>query len=172
MLNAATRLGRVAILFALAGSTIGCATITRGTTESFTVNSTPPGAQVRTSTGFSCQSTPCTFKMQRKEGFLVTVTKDGYRPSETKIKSGVASGGGAGFLGNALVGGAVGAVVDISSGAMNDLKPNPVSAMLEPMPPVAAPPVAAPPAPGVAAALPPVVPVVTPVSGPGGGPAQ
>ena len=45
-----------------------CATITRGTQTDFHVESTPPGASVTTSTGFSCSPTPCTIKkMIRKE---------------------------------------------------------------------------------------------------------
>lgn len=139
-----TALWRAIAVAVTAGATVGCATVTRGTSESFTVESTPPAAQVKTSTGFSCQSTPCTFKMERKTGFSVMVTKDGYKPYQAKIKSGVATGGGAGFLGNALVGGVIGGVVDATSGAMNDLTPNPVRALLEPLPVVATAPAPAP----------------------------
>jgi hypothetical protein len=127
----------------------GCATITRGTTTQFTVDSSPPGAQVRTSTGFTCEATPCTFKMPRKEAFVVTVSKAGYKPSETPVKSIVAGEGAAGFVGNALVGGVIGAGVDVSSGAMMDLSPNPIHVNLDPAvdapPPAGAPPAAAPP---------------------------
>ena len=43
----------------------------------------------------------------------------------------VAGAGGAGFLGNAIVGGIIGAGVDISSGAMLDFAPNPLDVTLE-----------------------------------------
>lgn len=133
---------RMILAASAAGLTValgGCATITRGTTTQFTVESTPPGAQARTSTGFTCEATPCTFKMPRKEGFVITVSKAGYKPSETSVKSVMASTGAAGFLGNAVVGGVIGAGVDISSGAMLDLSPSSVRVTLEPQPPAAAP---------------------------------
>jgi hypothetical protein len=43
----------------------------------------------------------------------------------------VAGAGGAGFLGNALIGGVIGAGVDATSGAMLDLSPNPLNVQLE-----------------------------------------
>ncbi len=164
-----TDIGRLLACAALVGLS-GCATITRGTTENFTVNSKPPGAQVKTSTGFSCQATPCTFKMQRKTAFTVTVSKDGFAPISRPIKSGMAAGGGAGFLGNALVGGVIGATVDVSSGAMNDLTPNPLSVVLvaaAPPPALAqaATPAAAAPVPAAVPAGPVVVPAVAPSAG-------
>jgi hypothetical protein len=68
--------------FATAGVCLllaGCATITRGTSDTWTVNTTPAGAAVHTSNMFSCDLTPCTFKMSRKAEFNVTITKAGYR---------------------------------------------------------------------------------------------
>ncbi len=110
-----------------------CATITRGTTQEVIVESTPPGAAVRTTTGFTCEATPCTFKMPRKEGFNVTISKDGYKPATVTVESKVAGGGAAGFAGNVIAGGVIGMGVDATSGAMMDLTPNPVSVTLEPV---------------------------------------
>lgn len=110
---------------ALASTLGACATITRGTTTQFTVESIPPAAQVKTSTGFSCEATPCTFKMPRKEKFVVTVSKAGYKTATMQIDAKLAGNGAAGFLGNALIGGVIGAGVDVASGAMDDLTPNP-----------------------------------------------
>jgi hypothetical protein len=121
------RMTTLAVLTAALG---GCATVTRGTQEQFTVSSTPPGAQARTSTGFTCDSTPCTFKMPRKDSFVVTVSKDGYTPVETQIAPHVAGTGGAAFVGNALIGGVIGAGLDIYSGATMDLGPNPLNVTL------------------------------------------
>jgi hypothetical protein len=39
--------------------------------------------------------------------------------------------GGAGLAGNLLVGGPIGGAVDLTSGAMNDLTPNPLQVTLE-----------------------------------------
>ncbi len=158
------RLFKSAGAIALTATLGACATITRGTTTEFTVTSTPPGAAVKTSTGFTCPSTPCSFKMPRKEAFVVTVTKDGFKPSETPVKSSLAANGTAGFLGNALVGGVIGAGVDISSGAMMDLNPNPLHIDLVAMPaPVAVADAAGPPAQAVVAAAAP--PSSSPVAG-------
>jgi hypothetical protein len=110
----------------------GCATITRGTTTTFVVETTPPGAQVKTSTSFWCAATPCTFRLPRKEAFDVTVSKAGFKSITVHVKSVYAAGGGAGFLGNAVYGGVIGAGVDGASGAMKDLQPNPLRLTLEP----------------------------------------
>jgi hypothetical protein len=126
--------GMSAALLCVGLSSLGaCATITRGTTQQVTVESSPPGAAVRTTTGFTCEATPCTFKMPRKEGFNVTISKDGYKPATVTVESKVAGGGAAGFAGNIIAGGVIGMGVDATSGAMQDLVPNPVSVTLEPV---------------------------------------
>ncbi len=110
-----------------------CATITRGTTQEVVVESTPPGAAVRTTTGFTCEATPCTFKMPRKEGFDVTISKDGYKPATVTVESKMSGGGAAGMAGNVIAGGIIGIGVDATSGAMMDLVPSPVTVTLEPV---------------------------------------
>lgn len=122
---------RLLVVIAAAAAVSGCATITRGTTDTWTVNNTPSGAAVKTSSGFACDATPCTFRMQRKEEFDVTVTKAGYKTWTGRVTHHIAGSGGAGFLGNALVGGIIGAGVDASSGAMLDFAPNPLNVTLE-----------------------------------------
>jgi len=107
-----------------------CATITRGSSQEFTVESTPPGARVSTSNGFQCDSTPCTFRMPRKDEFRATVSMDGYVTQEHQVSSGISGGGAAGLAGNVVFGGIIGGVVDASSGAMNDLTPNPLVVIL------------------------------------------
>ncbi len=124
----------------MAGSISACATITRGTTQQFVVETSPPGASVKTSNGFTCPATPCTFSMQRKEAFTVTVSKEGYAPHVAEIRSEMAGSGAAGMAGNILIGGLIGIGVDATSGALNDLTPNPLNLVLQPMgAPVAAP---------------------------------
>lgn len=120
---------------ALAGLSVSlpaCATITRGTTQQFTVESSPPGARAATSNGFQCDATPCTFRMPRKDAFTVTISREGYVTQEHRITSGVSSGGTVGLAGNLVFGGVVGGVVDATSGAMNDLTPNPLIVTLAP----------------------------------------
>ncbi len=116
-------------LLGLAG---GCATITRGTTEAFVIESEPPGAHVRLSTGETCR-TPCTLKKKRKESFVVHIEKPGYEPVEVQVTNQVAGAGAAGMAGNVILGGLIGAAVDAGSGAMLELVPNPVKVRLVPL---------------------------------------
>lgn len=125
------RLGaRAFTLVGVALSLPACATMTRGTTQEFTVESTPPGAQATTSNGFECVSTPCTFRMSRKDAFNITVSNEGYVSQTHEITSSMSGAGGAALAGNVLVGGIIGGAVDASSGALNDLKPNPLMVVL------------------------------------------
>jgi len=119
----------VALATAMLG---GCATVTRGTSDAFVVNTDPSGAAVRTSNQFACDETPCTFKMPRKSEFEVTITKRGYKTWNGHVTHKVATAGGAGMAGNVLLGGLIGAGVDVASGAMMDLVPNPLTVKLEP----------------------------------------
>ena len=54
---------------AMGAAMSACATLTRGTTQQFVVETTPEGAAVKTSAGYNCPSTPCTFSVQRKDAF-------------------------------------------------------------------------------------------------------
>jgi hypothetical protein len=96
------------------------------------VTSEPPSAGVVTSNGFSCEATPCTFKMEHKAEFDVTVSKTGYKSFHGHVIHQVSTAGGVGMAGNVLVGGVIGAAVDVASGAMMELKPNPLNVTLEP----------------------------------------
>jgi hypothetical protein len=129
------RARRVAACALLAVSAGACATVTRGTNQAWTIQTTPPGAAVKTSNGFACNTTPCTFKMKRRSTFDVTITKDGYKTYHGNVVHQVGGGGGAGMAGNVIVGGLIGAGVDVASGAMMDLKPNPMVVGLEAVPP-------------------------------------
>ena len=109
----------------------GCATITRGNSTAWEVNTNPVGAKVKTTNGFYCDSTPCSLKMPRKSEFTATITKLGYKSLDVKVTNKVSGSGGAGMAGNVLVGGIIGAGVDLATGAMLDLTPNPLTVNLE-----------------------------------------
>jgi hypothetical protein len=108
-----------------------CASVTRGSTDAWEVNSDPIGARVETTNGFSCEATPCAMRMKRKSEFVATVTKPGYRPATISVTHKTAKAGAAGMAGNVLVGGLIGVVVDSSTGATQDLVPNPAFVKLE-----------------------------------------
>ncbi len=117
-------------VLALAMFGTGCATVTRGTTEVLTVTSAPSGATVSMSNGERCE-TPCAVQLKRKFPLAVEICKQGYAPVVTNILSQISGAGSAGMAGNVLVGGIIGAGVDAASGAMRDLRPNPLSVTLE-----------------------------------------
>ncbi|MCG8440306.1 MAG: hypothetical protein MI723_00715 [Caulobacterales bacterium] len=106
-----------------------CATVTRGTNDTWVAETTPPGATVSTSNGYTC-TTPCSLKMPRKSQFVAKIAKDGCEPVEATIANKMSGGGGAGMAGNVILGGLIGAAVDAGSGAMLDLAPNPLQVTL------------------------------------------
>jgi PEGA domain len=123
---------RIAIVIALAALCGGCATVTRGMTSQVQIQSDPPGAEARTSMGHVC-STPCTLQFNRKDEFVVTITKPGFHTEEIPVVTRVAGAGAAGFAGNVILGGVVGMAADAASGATLEHFPNPVIATLEPV---------------------------------------
>ena len=60
----------------------------------------------------------------------------GYKTKTASVRSQIAGAGGAGMAGNILVGGIIGIGVDATSGAMNDLTPNPLLIVLQPNDPI------------------------------------
>jgi len=156
-----TRLGlRLLVLACAAGSLSACATVVRGTDEAFTVETVPGGAAVHTSNGYSCDQTPCVWRIHRNSDFQVTITKPGFKTVTTQVMHVTSGAGAAGMAGNVLLGGVIGIGVDAVTGASQDLKPNPLHVVLEPDAPMAAPPPApmpmpaAPPTPPAAATAP------------------
>jgi len=109
----------------IAATLPACATITRGTDQSFVIESDPPGATAELSTGVMCK-TPCALKLKRRTAFTVDITRPGYEPVRATVTSGISGGGGAAMAGNVILGGIIGAVVDGTNGSMNELKPNPL----------------------------------------------
>ena len=123
---------KLCIINGLLITTIGCASITRGSKDTLVVNSDPSGAKVSLSIGLSGK-TPCAFKVSRKGGFVVKIEKEGYETIELQVVSQISGGGAAGMAGNVLLGGIIGAGVDAATGATKDLKPNPIDVKLVPI---------------------------------------
>jgi hypothetical protein len=160
---------------ALIAPVAACATVTRGTTQAFVVETDPSGAAVQTSSGMHCPSTPCTFpRVPRNSDFTVTITKEGYRTTTHTVTHQTAGAGAAGMAGNVIVGGLIGVAIDAGSGATQDLVPNPLRVTLEAEEPVAATVAAeaAPPAEAAAeATAPEAAPAAAEAAPDGGGPA-
>ena len=126
------RLYVATLLAAITVFSTGCASITRGTTDTLVIESDPAGADVKLSTGLSGK-TPVSFKLPRKNDLTVTISKPGFETLTVNVTSQVVGAGSAGMAGNVLVGGLIGVAVDASTGAMKDLKPNPVKVKLNPV---------------------------------------
>jgi hypothetical protein len=109
--------------------TSGCATVTRGTKDTLVIESDPAGATVKLSNGMTGK-TPTSFKLPRKDALVVTIEKEGYETLTVNVNSQVSGAGAAGMAGNVLVGGLIGVIVDPLTGAMKDLRPNPVKATM------------------------------------------
>lgn len=102
-----------------------CATVTRGTTESLSIQSEPDGARVELSSG-QTGITPCSFELKRKTDLMVFLHKEGFKDATVTVDSQVAGAGATGMAGNVLIGGIIGVGIDAASGATKSLRPNPV----------------------------------------------
>ena len=109
----------------------GCASITRGTNEIFSIQTIPAGVSARLSNGFYC-TTPCSMVIPRKGNFTVTLEKEGYESVTTNVLSTRDGAGTTGMAGNLVSGGIVGIGVDAVTGAMNSHKPNPLVVTMTP----------------------------------------
>ncbi len=112
----------------------GCATVVRGTHQSFRITSVPSAAHVALSTGETCL-TPCVLDLPRASAFQVRVSKPGFVTQTTPVASKGSAAGVIGILGNAVLGGIAGAGADADSGAMRSLSPNPLDVRLVPVAP-------------------------------------
>ena len=129
---------RLLLAAALALPCVGCASVTRGTTENISIATTPSGATADIS-GLDIPTacvTPCVVQAKRNADITVTINKDGYEPQVIPLTKEVPGSGAAGFAGNVLLGGVVGMGVDAVTGAALDHKPNPVIVTLQPLAPV------------------------------------
>jgi hypothetical protein len=140
----------------------GCASVVRGTSEQVQFDSVPAGAQMRSIVKYECGGpcpqgtdrtgmyltdeqmktplesgpacvTPCMAQVPRNQELIVTFSKPGYESQTVSLRPVLSAGGAAGFAGNAILGGVVGAVVDTGTGAAMDHQPNPLKVVLKPV---------------------------------------
>lgn len=131
---------RLLLAAALALPCVGCASVTRGTTENISISTTPSGATADIS-GLDIPTacvTPCVVQAKRNADITVTINKEGYEPQTIPLTKDIPGSGAAGFAGNLLLGGVVGMGVDAVTGAALDHKPNPVIVTLQPLAPAPA----------------------------------
>ncbi len=107
-----------------------CATSQQGTEQIVSFSSTPSGATVKTSHGFSCSITPCKIKLPRNKSFEATVSKRGFTTEIVKVDSLPSGAGAVGAVGSALIGGVLVTGYDVYKGGVFELSPNEVSVKL------------------------------------------
>ena len=110
---------RLLLAAAIVTPCLGCASVTRGTTESISIASTPPGATANVS-GLEAPTTcvtPCVVQVKRNADITVSISKQGYEPQVIPLTKEIPGAGAAGLAGNVLVGGLVGVGVDAVTGA-------------------------------------------------------
>ena len=117
---------RIAVSLSLVLVLAGCGTITRGTSDQVSIEVDPADALVRTSYGRVCRG-PCTIRAPRGEAFTVTAEKPGFTSQTIEVQPKITLAGATGAARNLMTGvGAVGAGVDVYTGAIYDHEPNPV----------------------------------------------
>lgn len=102
----------------------GCATIVSGGSKDISFSSNPPGARV--SVGGYSGVTPVTMSVKRGTSGAVRFEKDGYQSSDMTMSIGFNPI----FFGNILIGGIIGMVIDIASGAIYEPSPTAFHATL------------------------------------------
>ena len=108
-----------------------CATSQQGTEQIVSFSSTPNGATVKTSHGFSCSITPCKIKLPRNKSFKATISKPGFTTEVVKVDSLPSGAGAVGAVGSALIGGVLVTGYDVYKGGVFELSPNEVSVKLQ-----------------------------------------
>lgn len=94
----------------------GCATVVHGSHQTIGISSNPAGAGVYINGEFKGE-TPLKVELPRKQDHMIKVVKEGYDPASATLTS-KASGW---FLGNLLLGGPIGMLVDAGGGGAYEL---------------------------------------------------
>lgn len=115
---------RHAALLCLAAALLaagGCATITTGTSQTITIETSPPGAVCRLTrdnqTLGIVNPTPGSITIGKdKDNIDLTCEQEGFQPTSSSMSPSMEGW----TLGNALIGGLIGIAIDAGSGALNE----------------------------------------------------
>ena len=108
-----------------------CATSQQGTQQTVSFSSSPAGANVKTSHGFSCALTPCKIKLPRNKSFEVVVSKPGFTTERVNVESVPSGLGAVGAVGSALIGGVIATGYDVYKGGVFELTPSTVEVKMQ-----------------------------------------
>ncbi len=104
----------------------GCASIISGSKQNVRINSRPPGATVEID-GNPAGRTPTEANLARKTSHRVVISLRGYKPYEVTLEQKFNGW----VLGNILIGGIIGIIIDSSTGASYYLSPGEIDAALQ-----------------------------------------
>jgi hypothetical protein len=112
---------------------INCGTIIHQTTQMIPVTSDPPGASVKVACGDVENApdlvTPVKVEVHRKPDFCyISLEKEGYERADVHLEKKMSSL----YIGNVIIGGIIGLVVDAVNGAMWNRAPGKVDVTLKP----------------------------------------
>jgi hypothetical protein len=122
------RLSIVGLLVALTGASHGCASIIKGTTQKLSISSNPAGAKVTVVPAGLTVSAPTMVTVPCDKVQTLHFELEGHEPKDAYLGRQVSSA----FYGNAVIGGIVGMMMDLDSGAAWELVPDSVHVTLEP----------------------------------------
>ncbi|WP_179338923.1 PEGA domain-containing protein [Winogradskyella ludwigii] len=103
-----------------------CATIISGSRQNVEITSEPSSAKVYINE-IEIGQTPVQKKLKRNQEYQLTLKLDGYKTYETKLEKKF----NAWYIGNVLIGGIIGLVIDPITGAMHKLKPEEIDGNLK-----------------------------------------
>jgi hypothetical protein len=118
------------IVCLLAVSLMGCGALLQGSHQTINIQSSPSGAKVTVSPTGEEYTTPTSIRLERKNTYVLTFTKEGYAPAKFTIQKKLDVGM---VILDFLFTGLVGVVVDAVTGAWYDLMPEVVTVTLERM---------------------------------------
>lgn len=122
------RMFRSVLAAALVINASGCATVVKGSHQEIGITSNPGGAYVKVD-GIDKGTTPMVIKMKRSKAHTVQVDKPGYH----RFEAAIATRNSGWIWGNVLIGGLIGLIVDLISGASHNLDPDNIHAELTPV---------------------------------------
>jgi len=107
---------------------IGCGAIFNGSTKMIQVQASPSGTKITSQPPVGEFIAPTTLSLERKNSYVLTFSKEGYKSASTNIQKKAQAGI---IVLDVLFTGLIGVVVDAVTGAWNNLTPDQVSISLE-----------------------------------------
>lgn len=111
---------QAAALLTLAVITTGCGAIFNGTRQTITATSAPDQATISTEPGTGEFTTPASLSLERKNNYVLTFRREGYRPATFQVQKKLQ--GGIVVL-DVLFTGLLGVIIDAATGAWYKLDP-------------------------------------------------